>query len=81
MTCGSKGEYPGRKTSVQKGYKDNRVKGRVRVLRGSKGPECEIRGKQEEVSHLIDAGRLLFVRETVERQSVFKWINYFSLLT
>lgn len=81
MTCGSKGEYPGRRTSVQIVCKDNRVKSRVKGLRCSKGQECEIRRKQEEASDLIDAGCLLFVRETVEIQSVFKWINYYSLLT
>lgn len=65
MTCGSKGEYPGRKTSVpQMGCKDNRVKGRVSE-EPSKGPECEIRRKQDEASDPIDAGCLLLVRETV----------------
>lgn len=81
MTCGSKGEYPGRKISAQICCKDNRVKGGVRGLRGSEGPGCEIRGKQEEASDLIDADCLLFVRDTIERQFVLKWINYCRLLT
>lgn len=58
-----------------------KVKGSVRGLRGSKGPECEIRRKQDNASDLTDAGCLLFVRETAERQAVFQWINYYSLST
>lgn len=52
-----------------------------RGLRGSEGPGCEIRGKQEEASDLIDADCLLFVRDTIERHFVLKWINYCRLLT
>lgn len=47
----------------------NRCKGGVRGLRGSGDPRCEIKEKQEIESGLIDASRLLFARETVERQS------------
>ena len=61
--------------------KDSRVKSRVWGLRAGKSPEWEIRRRQKEVSDLVHAGCLLFVRETVGRQSVLKWINYYSILT
>lgn len=43
-------------TSVLMGCKENTVKGRRRGLRGSSGPECEMRRKHEDTeADLIDA--------------------------
>lgn len=82
MTHSFKGEFPGRKTSVEIDYRNKRVKGRERGMRGSRGSECGIKRKRAEESDVIDAGCcLLYVRETVERQAVLKWINYYSPLT
>lgn len=66
---GLRGEGEG--TSVLMGCKENAVRGRRRGLRGSSGPECEMRRRPEDAeADLIDA-RLPAVSQGNRRKTLW----------